>query len=232
MSLVRHVATATSTNDLARAWADEGAPHGAVVSADHQTAGRGRLQRRWASPPGQNLAMSVVLRRDWVAGRVPWACLAAAVAVAEVAGPAFRIKWPNDVQDAHGRKVAGILAEAEWGEGRLRYVVVGIGVNVAWSPPDLPHTSSLAAAGVDTTPLALRDEVARALLSWVDRPVEALAAAWTERSATLGRHVRIGAVEGLASHLLGDGGLAVRVAGGDLVEVRSGDVEMVSGGPA
>lgn len=224
--MIRHLAETTSTNDEARAWAEAGAPHGATVSADVQTAGRGRLGRSWASPPGSNLLMSIVVRRPWPAAEVGWIPLAAAVAVAEACGPGFGIKWPNDVLAADGRKVSGVLCEAEWARGALSYAIVGIGVNVGAAPPDLPATC-LAAEGVSTTPAALRDAVRAGLLGWLERPVPEITRAWRARSATLGRRVRIGDVEGLALDLLADGGLAVRGDDGAVTEVRAGDVHLV-----
>lgn len=224
--MIRHLAETRSTNDDARAWADAGAPHGATVSADAQTAGRGRRGRVWQSPPGQNLTMSVVVRRPWPAAEVGWIPLAAAVAIAEACGPSFRIRWPNDVLSADGRKVAGVLCEAEWAQGALRFAIVGIGVNVGAAPADLPATC-LAAEGVQTTPAALRDAIRDRLLGWLERPVPEIAAAWRARSATLGRRVQAAGVEGVAVDLLTDGGLAVRRDDGAVVEVRAGDVQLV-----
>jgi BirA family biotin operon repressor/biotin-[acetyl-CoA-carboxylase] ligase len=225
--MIRHLAEVGSTNDVARAWAGEGAPHGATVSADHQTAGRGRLGRSWTAAPGDSLAMSVVVRVAWPPERVGWVALAAAVAVARACGPGFRIKWPNDVWAPDGRKVAGVLCEAEWARGELAYVVVGIGVNVRSAPPQLPATSLLA-AGVHTTPALLRDRVRDELLAALTLAPDALRAAWVERSATLGRRVRVGEVEGVAEDLLPDGGLRVRLDDGGAADVRSGDVALVS----
>ena len=230
--MIRQVASTGSTNDDARAWAAEGAPHGAMVSADHQTAARGRLGRRWETPVGANLALSIVVRRPWPPAQVPWTTLAAAVAVAEAAGPAYRIKWPNDVLSADGRKVAGILAEAEWVGGRLRFAVVGIGVNVAWSPPDLPHATCLNADGAVRDRLALRDAVHQGFLAWLERPVPEIAWAWEARAHTLGRRVRVGDVEGVAEALLPSGGLRVRRDDGTAAEILAGDVEMVGAAPA
>ncbi|MEQ1572084.1 MAG: biotin--[acetyl-CoA-carboxylase] ligase, partial [Myxococcota bacterium] len=96
---VRVLSVTASTNDEARRWAGEGAPHGAVVVADHQTAGRGRLGRAWEAPPGANVLMSIVLRRGLDPARLGLVSLATAVAVVAVlpATPRWLIKWPNDV---------------------------------------------------------------------------------------------------------------------------------------
>ena len=135
-----------STNDIAQALAEGGAPQGAVAVAFAQTAGRGRHGREWFSPPGAGIYMSVVVRSPAVA---PLLTLAGGVAVAEgirrATGLPVLIKWPNDVvvedQRAPGRrrKLAGILAEGSTSQNGLQYVVLGIGINVrpADYPPEL-----------------------------------------------------------------------------------------------
>src|ERR1700730_17372646 len=128
-----HLRSTTSTNDRARELAIAGAPHGMLVTADEQTAGRGRMGRSWTAPAGTSLLMSLVLRD--APAPLP---LLAAVAVCDVAGPAVRVKWPNDivVQDGEQlRKLAGILTEGRPQEG---WAVLGIGVNVATRLQDLP----------------------------------------------------------------------------------------------
>ena len=133
-----------STNTYVRDRARRGAPAGLVVVADHQTAGRGRLDRRWESPPGANLLASVLLRPDCAAEDVHLCAgavaLAGADACREVAGVEPVLKWPNDLL-VGGAKLAGVLAEAEFEGTDLRAVVVGIGLNVAWpGPPEVLGT--------------------------------------------------------------------------------------------
>ena len=124
-----------STNRRARELASAGAPHGTLVTAGAQTAGRGRQGRRWEAPAGSALLCSLVLREfDALLS------LRAGLAVADVAGEAARVKWPNDVQ-VDGRKVAGVLVEGRPHEG---WAVVGIGVNVS-AAPDLPEPRRSAA---------------------------------------------------------------------------------------
>ena len=135
---VRQYGHVRSTNDVAAKLADQGAPHGTVVVADAQTAGRGRHGNRWFSPGGAGLYVSVLLRTV----STPVLTLAAGVAVAEAlrAGEGLEttLEWPNDVVVAaagRSRKVAGILAEATTVRGRVERVIIGIGVNlreVAW----------------------------------------------------------------------------------------------------
>src|SRR4051812_30256001 len=126
MSPRAHFRVTDSTNARARDLAAAGAPHGTVVTAREQTAGRGRQGRRWVGPPGEALLVSVILRE--FDGLLP---LRAGLAVADVAGEAARVKWPNDVL-VDGRKLAGILVEGRPHEGRAG---VGIGVNVSAAPP-------------------------------------------------------------------------------------------------
>ena len=139
-----------STNDLAAAAADRGEPEGTTFVAGAQTSGRGRLGRTWFSPPGAGLYVSTIVRRPSIA---PWITLAGGVAVAEAIRGAtdlpVQIKWPNDIVTMHGRregrrKIAGVLAEASSGSGRIDRVVLGIGINVgsAAFPPDLADRAS------------------------------------------------------------------------------------------
>src|SRR4051794_14278733 len=128
----RHLAECRSTNDEAAAWARAGAPHGALVIADAQTGGRGRLGRTWHSPPGENLYFSTVLRPEIPPHRAPPLTLAVGVALADAvreAGCDAQLKWPNDLL-LDGKKVAGILTEMTTSGGRVEFVVIGIGVNL------------------------------------------------------------------------------------------------------
>src|SRR5690606_523786 len=130
-----------STSDVAMALAGAGAPHGTVVIARAQRQGRGRLGRRWYSPPGERLYLSLLLRPALPAAAIPPITLAAGVAVAEAAaelGAAPRLKWPNDVLTAGG-KLAGVLTETTSRGDRVEAAVVGVGVNVrtAEFPPEL-----------------------------------------------------------------------------------------------
>ena len=132
-----------STNSYLLERARLGDPEGLVAVADHQTAGRGRLDRRWESPPGANLLASVLLRPDCSPDDLHLCTaalsLAALDACAEVAGVQAQLKWPNDLLVGKA-KVAGVLAEAEF-SGRAPAVVAGIGLNVAWpGPPDAGGT--------------------------------------------------------------------------------------------
>lgn len=207
-----------STQAVAFALAEQGAPDRTVVVAEHQTAGRGRRGRRWLDEPGASLLVSILVRPRLAVAHWPLLSLTAAVATAEAltaaAGVAARLDWPNDVL-VDGRKVAGVLLESRVGPAPV--VVVGIGVNVAQTrfPPELAGlaTSLALAAGraVD------REAVLAALLDrfdhWRDRleregfaPVRAR---WLALAAILGRRVSVEGRTGVAVDLDADGALVL-----------------------
>ncbi|MBN2623939.1 MAG: biotin--[acetyl-CoA-carboxylase] ligase [Acidimicrobiales bacterium] len=221
---VRWVAETGSTNADALDLARDGAPEGIVVVADHQRAGRGRRARSWVAPPGGSLLVSVLLRPPArVAGATSMAAAVAMVdAVADVAGVSSRLKWPNDLvlaSDDGERKLAGILAEADWPAGSTisggyrapaphdrAVVVVGIGLNVTWPPRDevvldagLAEVADLATALNWVGPEVDRVGLLIAFLRHLDDRYGALLrsgpagllADWRARSATLGRRVRV-----------------------------------------
>ncbi|HET6866413.1 MAG TPA: biotin--[acetyl-CoA-carboxylase] ligase, partial [Solirubrobacteraceae bacterium] len=169
-----------STNARARKLAAAGVPHGAVVTAGEQSAGRGRQGRTWLATAGRALLCSVVVRDP--PALLP---LAAGVAVAEVAGTGAQLKWPNDVLVA-GRKVAGILVEGRPQEG---WAVVGIGLNVAVQIEDLPAELRSSAGTLGFEPDAIEPTLAAVLArlgGWLVADAAAVVAAIRERDALLG----------------------------------------------
>ncbi len=238
-----------STNADLLALARGGAPEGLVLAAREQTAGRGRLGRSWVSPPGRALAFSVLLRP----GSVPraahgWLPLLSGVAVARavrsLTGLPARLKWPNDVL-AGERKLAGILAEQD-GDA----VVIGVGLNVAGGPDELPvpTATSLEAQGAGQVGrgdllAAILAEMGDRYVAWRDRAGDAdrcgLRREYLALSATAGRAVLVQfpdgrSLGGLAAGVDGAGRLLIRPgeraagdrggAAGDLVAVSAGDV--------
>ncbi len=208
----------------------EHAPHGTALLADRQTAGKGRLGRVWESPPGANIQLSVVLRPALPIARVPMLCLATAVAVAEVCGEIYRIKWPNDVLAPDGRKVAGILAEMETLGGEIDRVIMGVGINVAAAPPLPTAASLLEIDGLSRD----RDELARELVggilsgtSRVGADPESVLEDWRARSSTIGAAVRVGEVSGVATGIDAEGALWVLDDRGQRHRILAGDVEMI-----
>ncbi len=219
MRLVRHEEVG-STQTEARALAWQGAPHGTVVLAERQTAGRGRLDRRWEAAPGLDLTFSVVLRPACAVREAPLLTLGAAAGLAEALD--LRVKWPNDVVTAEGRKVAGLLAEMETEGDRVRFVVLGVGLNVNRTDfAGLPEASSLALErGAPVHREEVLERAVRAVLGWCEHPGRL--ALWRARAHTLGRRVRVGGVEGMAESLRDDGALLV---GGHVV--TTGEVSLV-----
>jgi BirA family biotin operon repressor/biotin-[acetyl-CoA-carboxylase] ligase len=221
-----HFRQIDSTNERARALAAAGAPHGTLVTADEQTAGRGRQGRTWTAPPRSAVLMSVVLRE--LSETLP---LAAAVAVCEALPVDAQIKWPNDVW-INGRKVAGILIEGRPQEG---WAVVGIGLNVLIDaddfPPELRETAtSLLVEHSAPTVEAMVDELVNRLEAWVEAPARAVLAAWRERDALLSRTVRWanGSEEGVAGGIDDSGALIVETAQGR-VALDAGEVHLTAG---
>jgi BirA family transcriptional regulator, biotin operon repressor / biotin---[acetyl-CoA-carboxylase] ligase len=208
-----------STQAVARAWADRGAPEGAVVLADYQSAGRGQHGRTWTAPAGTALLFSVVLRPRLSVARWPELPLAAGCAVAESVeeiGPlSAGLKWPNDVV-VDGRKVAGVLAEGVAGEPPL--VVLGIGVNVSqretdWPTPLAGGAGSLAGLGAPVSRETLLRAILARLAAWygvlLHDGFEPLRAAWRPRGL-LGTRVPLPDGEGTSIDLGPRGELVVR----------------------
>ncbi len=218
------VAETGSTNDDLLAAGRAGAADRTVRAADHQVAGRGRLDRRWDAPPGENLLVSLLLRNvpehpHHVTQRV---ALAAVEACRDLAGVDAVLKWPNDVLLGDGRKLAGVLAQLG-SDGGEPFVVVGIGLNVAWAPEG---AGSLAGA---ITPR----ELLRGLLLAFDVLPADIGPTYRCRLATIGQHVRVelpgdAIVVGRAVDVEADGRLVVlddcaithRIDAGDVVHLR------------
>ena len=216
-----HLRATTSTNDRARALAQGGAPHGTLVTAGEQHAGRGRQGRAWSAPPGRALLLSLVLRDP--PALLP---LAAGLAVAEAAGSTAAVKWPNDVL-VEGRKVAGILAEARAGEG---WAVLGIGINVAVRVDELPPELHATAGTLGLSPADLEPTLER-LLAALQRALaledSALLEAYRARDALQGHEVAWSGGHGTAAGIDGAGRLVVELAGGGRTALNAGEVHLV-----
>lgn len=214
-----HLRVTDSTNSRAQALALAGAPHGTLVTASAQSAGRGRQGRTWSAPPDRALLCSVIVRDP--PRLLP---LAAGVAVAEVAGDTARVKWPNDVQ-LGGRKVAGILVE---GRPQERWAVVGIGLNVALAPDDFPDelrdratTLGLGTEAIEPTLQALLSALERWFAAGPATVLDAVRA----RDALLGRPVRWAQGSGIADGIDDEGRLRVRTADGTTA-LAAGEVHL------
>jgi BirA family biotin operon repressor/biotin-[acetyl-CoA-carboxylase] ligase len=214
-----HLRRTDSTNERARVLAESGAPHGTLVTALEQSAGRGRQGRTWTAPRGRALLCSVVLRNP--PRLVP---LAAGVAVASVAGDAAQLKWPNDVL-IERRKVAGILVE---GRPQERWAVVGIGLNVAVRMSDFPDELRDRAGTLGLEPDAVEgvlERLLRALELWLGASESSVLDAVRERDALRGQPVRWAAGSGVGGGIDRDGRLIVVTDAGP-VALDAGEVHL------
>jgi BirA family transcriptional regulator, biotin operon repressor / biotin---[acetyl-CoA-carboxylase] ligase len=223
-----HLLRIDSTNDRARELAIAGAPHGTLVTAAEQSAGRGRQGRRWSAPAGSALLMSLVLRSP--PALLP---LIAALAVCDVAGERALVKWPNDVVLARGEelaKLAGILAEGRPQEG---WAVLGIGLNVAVRVDELPHELHHTAATLARRPEEIEPVLARlldALAQRLEQSSQATLRAWRERDALYGRAVRWSGGAGRADGIDGAGRLVVALVDGGRATLDAGEVHLERAG--
>ena len=217
-----HLREIASTNDRARELAVAGAPHGTLITAGAQSAGRGRQGRGWSAPHGRALLSSLVLR-----GTPHLLPLVAAVATAEATGrEQARIKWPNDVL-LDGRKVAGILVEGRPQEG---WAVCGIGINVALRTRDLPPELHDRAGTLGLEPTDV-ERVLERLLAALERrladPPAALLDAWRARDALAGSAVRWASGEGIARGIDDKGRLVVEPSDGGRLTLDAGEVHLL-----
>ncbi len=232
-----------STNDVAAEWASQGAPDLSLAVADEQTAGRGRAGRKWYTPPGSALAMSLILRpaSPEPALALPRMTALGALAVSEALtkdyGLQTQIKWPNDVLLA-GDKVAGVLAEAHWLGNDLQAIVLGIGINVAPTsvPPaemaGFPATCVEAAAGRPVDRLALLKATLTEIIAWRPRLHSGqFLEAWEARLAFRQGWVRVsgGGIPPIEGRLLGldaQGRLKIHTQSGEIIPIQAGDVSL------
>ncbi|HTL71468.1 MAG TPA: biotin--[acetyl-CoA-carboxylase] ligase [Candidatus Eisenbacteria bacterium] len=231
-----------STNDAAWRLGEEGLPEGACVFAEHQKKGRGRMGRSWLSPKGKGVLLSVLLRPKLSPAEAARVTLMTAVSAARAmkkhVGKAPGIKWPNDLLYG-GKKVCGILTEMSAELDRVKFVVVGIGVNVNASAKDLPpgSTSLREAAGRAVS----RQDFARDLLTEMeadylrlkDGRFEEIVRDWEDHSATSGKRVTATVfgrkIQGQAVGIDSDGALWIRRDNGLQERVLAGDVQHLDG---
>lgn len=239
----RYYPVVTSTNDLALTWAGEGAPDYSLVIADEQTAGRGRENRKWVTHPGAALAFSLILRPTVEElKRLPRFTALAALSLLhglEQFGLMGALKWPNDVLLA-GRKVAGVLVEADWQGDRLAALVVGMGVNItpAAVPPDeslrFPGTSVQAEVGQKVERWALLASILHTIKQYrCLLTTSEFIRLWNDRLAFRGETIAFRFPDGEVKSLkvLGvehDGRLALRTRQGQTICAVAGEIEMTA----
>lgn len=238
----------TSTNDFLKRIARRGAATGTVVLADEQTAGRGRLQRPWQSPPGKGLWFSILLRPQLAPENIGIISLAiaavAAEAFAKIGGEGFHVKWPNDVM-FNGKKVCGILCETQIVQDEIEAVIAGVGVNVLqteqeFAPALRSRATSLAQACgkfVDRQRLLIEllALLERDLFGNLRSKLALLKAAWCSRCYDFGQHLTVtqGAREKLKRMTtgvfegIGDGGeLILRLSNGTSQFFSAGEITL------
>jgi len=238
---VRYFDSIGSTNNEALAWATSGAKDLSLVIADAQTAGRGRLDRKWFTPKGTALAFSLILRptaeeKPYLTRIVGMAALAVADAL-RTRGLSTQIKWPNDVL-LNGRKAAGILIESVWSGDELDCLVIGIGVNVLKGAVPATELLQFPATSLEESlgPAVEREKVLRDILAGIIalRPhlgTDSFIASWEKALAFRGEQVQIEEGNGSSStgKLLGlepDGSLRLSSEDGESITVRFGDVRL------
>jgi len=232
-----------STSDVAEKLARDGVKEGVVVFAEGQTKGRGRLGRKWLSPPGKGLWFSVLLRPSLRPQEVTQLTIAAATAlwraIHEQTGLVPEIKWPNDLL-LRGRKVAGILTELSAELDRVKHIILGIGVNVNMGANEFPAELRKLATSlkIESGKTVSRAELAAAMMRELDRDYgrvsggqfAEVADEWEEHGTTLGRQVVIASgdrrLRGRAEALGEDGALLLRTEHGLLERVIGGDVTL------
>lgn len=215
-----HLRRTESTNTVARELAARGAVHGTLVTAEQQTAGRGRQGRGWSAPAGTALLGSWVIRDP-----SPLLSLAAGVAVAELAGDRALLKWPNDVL-IDGRKLAGILVE---GRPQERWAVLGIGINAALRIDQLPEDLQQRAGtlGLEQNDIEPTLDRLRVLLErWLSASDADILDAVRARDALLGKSVRWEQGSGTGAGIDGAGRLLVTLADGQSVALDAGEVHL------
>jgi BirA family transcriptional regulator, biotin operon repressor / biotin---[acetyl-CoA-carboxylase] ligase len=242
-SPLHHLETVDSTNRFAVGLAREGAPEGTTVIADHQTAGRGRLQRVWQSPPGCNLYLSVILRPAVAPSEASQITLLAGVAVAETLAllcpEDVAIKWPNDVL-IYNKKVCGILAEtAAAGASRAMIVGIGINVNIRNEDFDPGHRDAATSLLEETGRKHAREDLAFLLFDRLGKWYETfqhdgfakVREEWLSRSDMAGKRVRISfrdeICEGFMEGIDGDGALLLADGQGNVQRITAGDATII-----
>lgn len=222
-------------------------PHGSMVITDFQTRGRGRLNRRWFSPPNTSLMFSLLFRLGWPPERAHWLTMLGGIAAAHAIRIRtrldVRLKWPNDLviaRDGRWYKLGGLLLECDFGDGsKVRNAILGMGINVNISadalPTDtlVPATSLLVETGEFVSRLRLLQTILRELEAGYNAAAQNISPqpVWNELLVTLGQPVRIAAegqvtVEGVAEDTNEWGHLLVRDAKGQIHTITAGDVAL------
>lgn len=235
-----------STNEVASELARNGAPEGTVVIADTQTKGKGRLDRKWVSPPKDNLYISIVFRPQIISKDAPILTLVISIALAEkirAEGTDALIKWPNDIL-IDSKKVAGVLTEMEPRGDGVDYVIVGIGVNLNISPEDIKKemgeiaeiaTSLREATGKEVDRAKFTADLIREVEDWykkfLGKGKSLIINEWMKRWGAANSRVRASfdgkTIEGIATGIDQNGYLIIKKDDGEIERIIAGDVVII-----
>jgi BirA family biotin operon repressor/biotin-[acetyl-CoA-carboxylase] ligase len=244
--VIRFYREVESTNDVAFDLAKEGATEGTVIIADTQTKGRGRLQRKWISPPGFNLYMSIIFRPSISSKDASILTLVSSVALFEAVnsyGIKCQIKWPNDLL-INRRKVAGVLTEMELGGEGVEFVLVGLGINLNMTRVVMNNLMGEVSEIATSVREELGHEVDRSefaanLINLLEKWYEELNSKgkatiideWKKRWGDLNKRVRVridrNLIEGIACDLDQNGFLVIRRDNGKVERIIAGDVTVI-----
>jgi BirA family transcriptional regulator, biotin operon repressor / biotin---[acetyl-CoA-carboxylase] ligase len=239
---IHHFPQIESTNTKARELAEQGAPEGTLVVAEYQTRGKGRMSRPWESPAGQNLLFSLILRPTLPPQQTFNLILLVSVALCRSiqmeTNLELKIKWPNDLY-CRERKMAGILAEFAAESDRLNYVIIGVGLNVNWSPAALPEDAQATTSILQETGMrASRSEILASFLSGMEQfyrkaqreGYQFIQKAWEHYSLIKDRPVRVmngkETWTGVAQGIDPQGALVVILDSGEKKRFLAGDVHL------
>jgi len=231
----RHYRSTDSTNSRARELAAAGAPHGTVVTASEQTAGRGRQGRTWTAPPNKALLYSAIVRPlEERHVMLPLAVPLAVCEAAEKLNPDLecKVKWPNDIH-VEGRKLSGVLIEARPQDG---WAVIGVGLNLSIPREEFPTELQETAislfdpghkgGGRGSAPSAATEVLSQRLEHWVQAEPDEVLGTWRQRDALRGREVEWDGGSGVADGIDDRGYLVVVTPGGDRIAVGAGEVHL------
>ena len=242
---IEYVESCSSTQIIAHKLAQEGAPGGTVVLTETQTAGRGRMARKWDSAAGKGVWMSVILRPDVVPQKAPQFTLVTAVAVVraieEVTKLQPKIKWPNDIL-LNGKKCTGILTELHSDADGIQALIIGIGLNINQEKTDFdPEIQAIATSlKMESGDTVSRQKLVQSLLyyleiytqMYIEEGFGLLKVMWESYSTTIGHPIRARmtnqTLEGIAEGITEDGVLQLRTADGKLHGIYSADIEMTN----
>ena len=240
-SEIHYLLNTGSTMDDCRTLAKSGAPEGTIVSADQQGSGRGRFERSWISPSGENILMSVLVYPE--ISHLTYLNMVASLAVSdtafEITGLSASIKWPNDVQISN-KKLCGILIESEISGSSVEYAVIGIGLNVNLDPLKNSEIKDTATSlSHETSKFVSRSQTFKSLIGNLDKYYEqvkngqSLTSEWSNRVNTIGETINLSfpgtrrkSIKGVAESVKEDGSLLVRQDDDTIFTAVAGEVTL------